>query len=120
MLRHFRPIHPSSLQRAIYVVCMLLVFSYILFDVLDLDGSNSPSFATPLERSVIVAEVLPEIQIAYSSDRVERLQNIAVLFADRSREYARFQITKVHRSSLLDSARAHGYRIGLGRDALPD
>lgn len=103
-----------------YIVCMCFVFSYIAFNVLDLDGSNLLSLATPLERSSVIAVIPSEVEIPYSSDRVEHARTIAGLVADSFTEYARFQMTTVSKSSLLASVRAHGYRIGLARDDLPD
>ena len=120
MLRHFPHICDSTLHRAMYIVCMCFVFSYIAFDVLDLDGSSLPSLVTTLERSSVVAVILSEVEIPYSSDRVEHARTIAALVADTFTEYARLQMTTVPESSLLASARAHGCRIGLARDDLPD
>lgn len=37
---------PSTLLLGLYVVCMLLVFSFIFFEVLDVDGSDFPHPAT--------------------------------------------------------------------------
>ena len=120
MLRHFLHIRHSNQQRAMYIVCMCFVFSYIAFNVLDLDGSNLSSFVTAMERSSIVAVIPSDIEIPYSSDRVDHAPTIAAPVADAFREYARFQRTRVPKSSLLASARAHGSRIGLARDDLPD
>lgn len=113
-------IRNSSRQRAMYIVCICFVFSYIAFDVLDLDGSNLPSLVTTLERPSIVAVIPSEIEIPYSSDRVEHARTIAAAVADAFTAYARFQMTTAPESSLLASARAHGSRIGLARDDLPD
>jgi hypothetical protein len=120
MLACLPQIHRSNRQRAMYIACMCFVFSYIAFDVLDLDGSSLPSFVATIERSSIVAVTPSDAEVSDSSDRVEHVQTIAALLADRFREYARFQITRAPESSLLASARAHGYRRGLARDSLPD
>ena len=98
-----------------YIVCMCFVFSYIAFDVLDLDGSDLPSLVTTLERPSIVAVVPSEVEIPYSSDRVEHARTIAALVADGFTEYSRFRMTTVPKCSLLAVARAHGSRIGLAR-----
>ncbi len=116
----FPHIHNSSRQRAMYIVCICFVFSYIAFDVLDLDGSELPTLITALERPSIVAVIPSEVEIPYSSDRVEHARTIAAVVADAFREYVRSQMTTVPQSSLLSSARAHGYRTGLARDDLPD
>ena len=120
MLARLPHIHNSNRRRAMYIVCMCFVFSYIAFNVLDLDGSNLSSLVSTLERPAFVAVIPSEIEIAYSSDRVEHARTIAALVADTFTEYARFQIATMPESSTLASARAHGYRIGLARDSLPD
>lgn len=104
-----------------YIVCLCFVFSYIAFNVLDLDGSNLSAFVKPTERSSIVAVIPSAAEIPYSPpDRVEHVRTVAALVADVFTEYARFQTTRIAKSSLLANARAHGYRIGLARDDLPD
>jgi hypothetical protein len=120
MLVRLPHVYKSSRQRALYIVCVCFVFSYIAFDVLDLDGSNLPSFVTTLERNSMLAVIPSGVEIAYSSDRAEHAPTLAAMAADTFTEYARFQMTKLAKSSPLASARAHGYRIGLARDDLPD
>ncbi len=63
LLLHFRVIFPSRFHCVFYIVCVVLVCSYIFFDVLDLDGSNFPRLLTPVARAVIVAETLVVIEI---------------------------------------------------------
>jgi hypothetical protein len=119
MLLHFLHIRHSTHWRAMYIVWMCFVFSYLAFNVLDLDGSNLRSFVTPIEQSSIVAVIAPDVEIPYFSNQVEHVRTVAALVADVFTEYARFQTTRIAKSSLLANARAHGYRIGLARD-LPD
>ena len=95
MLSGSWPIHSSRVWRAIYVVSILLVFSYIFFDVLDLDGSNFPRLFTPVERTIIVAVVPSGTQLNYSSDESELRGDISLLFVDRS---SRIQSTALGRS----------------------
>jgi hypothetical protein len=120
MLGRCLQLHYSKQQRAMYFVFVCFVFSYIAFDVLDLDGSNLPSFAPTIERSAIVAVIPSEVEISYSSDAVDHLHTISALLADPLREYLRLRMTSASESSLLLLARAHGYHIGLARDSLPD
>ncbi len=122
MLPDFYPRRNSWLLRAARVVCVLLVFSYILFYVLDLDGSNFPSLLTPVERPVIVAEVPSDAKLHDFPESVAPSGASPPLFTDRSGEYTWLQQTRVlRRFSPLDSARSHGYRVGLPRgDSVPD
>jgi hypothetical protein len=94
--------------------------SYFLSDVLDLDGPNFPLLLTPVERSVIVAELLSEIDLIRSLERAEPLGDIAFLSAKKSGNYIRLQRAKGPGSTPLDSARFHGYRVGLARDSVLD
>ena len=117
MLPDFRFNHCSKVWRAIYVVCTLLVFSYILFDVLDLDGSDLPS-RHPLERTVIVAEVAKDTEHVYSLDRSEFWMDLLLLAV--SGEAASVRLTRVLIFSPLDSARSRGYRVALPRSSTID
>jgi hypothetical protein len=115
-----RPFHSSICWRATHIVCVLLVFSYILFDVLDLDGSNFPKLLIRVERAVVVAVVPSSTQLNYSSDESELCGDMSLLFADRSAVYSRPPGAEALSSSPLGTARSHRYRVGLARNALPD
>ena len=45
MASYFRRIPYPTLSLAIYVACLALVVSFILFEVLDIDGSDFPGHA---------------------------------------------------------------------------
>ena len=120
MLPDFRPIRSSGFWRAIYIVCMLLVFSYILFDVLDLDGSDFPRPRGPIERNVVVAELPKEIKQAYLLDRTELWVDHSVLVPAMSGESVHVWLTRALTFSPLDSARTRGYRIALPRSSPSD
>jgi hypothetical protein len=114
------PIHSSRASRAIYILSILLVFSYIFFDVLDLDGSNFPRLLIRIERAVIVAVVPSGAQLNHSSEHSKLRDDIALLFADRSGSNVRPPWAEVLSSSPLGTARSHRYRVGLARNSLPD
>jgi len=109
MLSSSWPIHSSIVSRSIHVLSVFLVFSYIFFDVLDLDGS----------RTAIVAVVPTAVQLNYSSEQSE-LCDIALLLANRAGLHPRSQWVELLRASRLGTARSHGYRVGLARNSLPD
>jgi hypothetical protein len=113
------PIHSSRVSRAIYVLSILLVFFNILFDVLDLDGSNFLRLLAPVKRTVTVAVMPSDTQIN-SFEHSELRDGIALLFADRSRLDVGPPRAEVLSSSPLGTARSHGYRVGLARNSLPD
>ena len=120
MLSDSWPTHSSRVWRATYVVSMLLVFSYILFDVLDLDASSIHRLPAPAKRTIIVAVVPSCTQINYSSDHSELRDDSALPFADRLGLNVRPPRAEVLISSVLGTARSHRYRVGLARNSLPD
>jgi hypothetical protein len=120
MLRRFRAIYFSAFWRAIYIVCMVMVFSYIFFDVLDLDGSDSPLKRVPVQKSVIVAETPREIKPTSSTDLAELLGKVLALFTAGLGESAWLQRMEVLRPLPFDCARARGYRVALPRSSTAD
>ena len=110
----------SKISRAIHVLGILLVFSNILFDITDLDGSNLCSLLASLKRTVTVAVVPSETQINDSFEHSELRDDRTLLVTDRSGLSIRPGRTEGARSSALDTARSHGYRVGLARNSLPD
>jgi hypothetical protein len=120
MLTDFRFNHCSIFWRTIYVVCIAFVFSYIFFDVLDLDGSDFPQPRAPVERNVVVAEVSKEIKQAYFPDKTELWVDRLALVPSISSESVDLRLTRALTFSPLDSARTHGYRIALPRSSPPD
>src|SRR5262245_16777014 len=120
MLPDFRPIHYSRFWRVIFIVCMPLVFSYILFDVLDLDGSDVPRPRAPVERNVVVAEVPKEIKQAYLSERTELWVDHSVVVPAMFDESVHVRLTRMLTFSPLESARTRGYRIALPRSSPSD
>jgi hypothetical protein len=114
------PIHSSIVSRSIHVVSVFLVFSYIFFDVLDIDGSNFPRLFTPVERAITVAVVPSSTELNCSQEQSELYRDISVLFADRSAESSRPPWAELLRAPPLGTARSHGYRVGLARNSLPD
>jgi hypothetical protein len=119
MLPNFRSDHCSTFWRATYLICTVLVFSYILFDVLDLDGSDFPLQPHPLQRTSIVAEVSKDVKRSHLPDRIEPRVDL-VLFPIISGESLRFRLTKVLTFSPVGFARTRGYRVALPRSSPTD
>ena len=65
----------STILLALYLACVVLVFSFILFEVLDIDGSDFP---------VAPARTVTPAHPAESSHDIKRahLQNLTQLWAD--------------------------------------
>src|SRR5215467_7365052 len=115
MLWDFQSSHRSIFGRAIYIVCTIFVLSYILFDVLDLDGSDFPRPRSPVERNVVVAEVPKDIELAHCLEKAQFWLVPSLLGSPSSKDTAFTRLT--HRLVPLpqDSARIRGYRAALPR-----
>ncbi len=124
MLSGRKFVHSSGRWRTVYVVCTLVAFSYILSDVLDLDGSNYPRLRTPVERILIVAEASFPTELVGSPKTAPRWTNVPDLSTDWSREFNRLRQTKTVGIAALDCAHHHSYRFSAPRnsraDASPD
>ena len=120
MLWSHRSFNSSIFWRATHTVCILLVFSYVLFDVLDLDGSNFSRLLATVERAAIVAEVPDAVPLNYSPEKSESWGETSLLLPDQSGLHARLCWIELSRASPLGTARSHGYRVGLARNSLPD
>ena len=120
MLPDFSPLRASRVWRATYVICTLLVFSYILFEVLDLDGSNFPLNQYPIDRTAIVAEVAKDTVRVYSAERPELWLDPATLSPGMPPEAMWIRLTRALIFSPLNSVRTRGYRIALPRSSPSD
>ena len=109
----------STLSRVVYVICTAFIVLYILFDVLDLDGSNFPTMRTPVHRTVVIVEVPKVGENVYLPNTTDLWVNVASLLAES--EYAIHLATLDLWIPLLpDAARARGYRIALPRSSPSD
>jgi hypothetical protein len=120
MLSDSWPIHSSSISRAIYILSIFLVFSYIFFDVLDLDGSSFPRLFARVGRTMIVAVIPSVTQLEYSSEQSGLCRDIPAPFKDASAQSSRPPWAALLRASPLGAVWSHGYRVGLARNALTD
>jgi hypothetical protein len=104
---------------AVYGVCVVLVLSFILFEVLDVDGSD---FTSPLRTATTlkVADPAPEIrraplQIALPSHAVT-----AVTDARAEKLYVQQRIDDASAATPSQASRRHDSRTTLARGLLPD
>jgi hypothetical protein len=117
MVPDLRPNHCSIFWRAIYVGCMCLVFSYVLFDLLDLDGSDFPLKQHPLERTLIVGDLAKDPERAYSLARLELWPDRLMLSQATPDEAVYVRFARALTFSTRDSARIRGYRVALPRSS---
>lgn len=110
---------PSTLRRFLHGICIVFVVAYILFDVLDLDGSEWPTVAQPIEHSFVAVEPTIQVESAHRPDR-SGLWDEIVAIENGLHAAVLPQTFQIPLFSQLDSARIHHYRVGLPRDAIPD
>jgi hypothetical protein len=109
-----------TLSRVTYIICTVFMLFYILFDVLDLDGSDFPTTRAPIERNVVMVEV-PKVTVnAYLPDTPDIWVNLSILLPTGLEKSLRHFILQMPRLLLLNTPRAHGYRIALPRSSTPD
>jgi len=120
MLSDLRPIDPSRVRRVVHTVCTLVVSSYIFFDVLDLDGSNFPRLFSPVEKAIIVAVVSSEAELFNSPKLLAPRYSTLIPITDQAGKFISTPKARLLIVSSLHSARAHGYKVSLARNSLPD
>ena len=117
---YFRRNHISIFRRVIYIACAVIVFSYIFFDVLDLDGSNFPLPLSPVKSSAIVSDVQKDIKRSYLSGLTELWEPLSALPVDGQTDLVPPDPAKKPGPSGLDSSRGRGYRVALPRSSIED
>lgn len=120
MLASFRSFKSSVLWRAISIACVMIVFSYIFFEVLDLDGSNFPLQHNTVESNAIVPEIETNVIRPYLTRVAEPWSEISfsVLTNQLDRVYPRLMKPRV--ASPFNFLERRGYRIALPRSSIPD
>ena len=109
----------SALRAVVYTICTAFIVSYILFDVLDLDGSNFPTTRAPVHRTVVIVEVPKVGENIYLPDTTDLWMNLAALPTE-AKYVIQLVALSVRIPSLPDAARARGYRIALPRSSPSD
>jgi hypothetical protein len=119
MLASFRSFKSSVLWRAISIACVIIVFSYIFFEVLDLDGSNFPLQHNPVESHAIVPEVETNVIRPYLIRSAEPWTEISFSVLNLiDRVSPRLIQTPV--ASRFNFLERRGYRAALPRSSIPD
>src|SRR6266478_6209006 len=108
----------STLSRVTYIICTVFIVFYILFDVLDLDGSDFPTTRAPVDRTVIMVEV-PKVTVNVA-DMTDVWVNVTALLLAEPKKSVRQEALEVPRPLALNTARVHGYRAALPRSSISD
>ena len=120
MLLHLLRIRSSKSGQIAYVFCAMMVTSYILFNVLDLDGSDLSRLFGPVEKTSIVAVVQLEAELFKSPEPFASHDGILLRVIEQPDKFTSQQHAKLLPFSQLDITRSHGYRASLPRNSLSD
>src|SRR5437870_10918108 len=118
MLLHLLHFRFSKCGQITYVFCAMMVTSYILFNVLDLDGSVLSRLFGPVEKTSIVAVVPPEAELFRSPEPFVSNDGILLRVIEQPDKFTSRQHARLLRFSQLHITRSHGYRVSLARNSL--
>ena len=99
----------TTLRRVADIVCVLLVFFYILFDVLDLDDSNTCRVVAQTDHSAMVAETDSEFRDDYL-ELIDQRIDLPLLPVHLSSEFIGPHQLEALTFPLSAIARSHGDR----------
>ena len=111
---------PGKLWRATCIAWMPFILAFIAFNILDLDGSNLISLSKNFELSIFAGDVDVTFRIDPFPTTPELLNTARILVPSLSRNDALRRWVEISQSTLIRTARDHGYRVGLARHSLPN
>jgi len=95
---------------------MPFVFSFIAFNLLDLDGSN---LTKCFDRLIIDGDINAVPRFDPIPDRNECFKDARLLTSNVTLEDGQFRVVAARGPSRLEKARNHLYHVSLPRDAVP-
>ena len=119
MLTAFRSFNHSVFWRAISIGCVIVAFSYIFFEVFDLDGSTFPLEQYPVEYTAIVSEGEPNLVRPCLTRFVLPWTEVSFLLLPEQLGCARPRAENF-KASALNSLPRRSYRVALPRSSVPD
>jgi hypothetical protein len=108
------------LFRAVTIICALIVSSYILFEVLDLDGSNWPLAQNSGNSSFLAATEAIEIKPAALARAIDGWGLEYIDCRSRHEIAASSFVVNETKISGLRSSRTLSHRAALPRSSIPD
>jgi hypothetical protein len=121
MVRRTRDGHASSTLLTVYLACVVLVFSFILFEVLDIDGSDFPVAPRPAVTPQHPAEASHDIKRTHLlAGQGQPVVDLQVALTDGVNLAQRLQCPVGVTSTASSSPAALVYRITLARSSLAD
>jgi hypothetical protein len=119
MPRHFGFPTYVCLWRLVYIASAVFVFSYIAFDLLDLDLSDFPLGQAPRERVVVVTEVPKGTEVVNLTDNADLRMEPWLLDSANFKESTRLQHKDTLRT-LRSTAHSHIHRLTFPRSSIRD
>jgi hypothetical protein len=98
----------------------MMVFSYIFFEVLDLDGSSFPLQRYPIDSSAIVTEIETNIVRPYLTRLVEPWTEVGFPWLVRQVDWFHSRVNEDLVPAEFNTLHHRGYRTALPRSAIPD
>jgi len=120
MLVAFRSFHSSVFLRAISIACVIVTFSYIFLQVLDVDGSTLPLQRFPVENTAIVPEVETNKVRPNPARLTLPLTEISFFLLPEQADCVRLRRIENFKASALNSLQRRNYRVALPRSSVPD
>jgi hypothetical protein len=120
MLASFRSVKFSVLWRAIPFICVMMVFSYIFFEVLDLDGSNFPLQRYPVESNAIVPETETNTIRPYLTRLTEPWTEFSFSWLTKHVDWVHLRLIENLTAPGFTQVQRRGYRAPLPRSSIPD
>jgi len=120
MLTAFRSFNHSVFWQAISIAYVMLAFSYVFFEALDLDGSTFPLEQYPVEYTAIVSEGEPNLVRPCLTRLVLPWTEVSFLLLPEQVGFADPRLTENFKASALNSLPRRSYRVALPRSSVPD
>ena len=103
-----------------HIITVLFVFSYIAFDILDLDLSEFPLQQAAQKQAVIIAEAPNATELANLPNRDSLRIEPSLVDPSVSKESIRFQDNRILRIPWFHIARAHIHRVNFPQSSTLD
>jgi len=120
MLAAFRSSDYSVFWRAISIACVMVAFSYVFFEVIDLDSSTLPLQRFPVESTAIVPEVETNLVHPYLTRLALPWSDISLFLLPEQADCVRPRGIENSKASAFNSVQRRNYRVALPRSSVPD
>jgi len=120
MLVAFRSFHSSVFLRVISIACVIAAFSYVFFEVIDLDGSTLPLQRFPVESTAIVPAVETNLVRPYLTRLALPWSDISLFLLPEQVDCVCLHRLENSKASAFNSLQRRSYRVALARSSVPD